>query len=144
MILNTDKRIIRDNNEVKQIDLKNNKEEEIYYTGENPELAKIIYTNKDDKVLMYSYVGKKMEVNNKTLQELQEKIWYVIKSSSNFFNDSAQTQYDKRFISKYQYCLRKNDIIKLGRIKYLVKDLGLVNGYSETAQETFIPHYEIE
>ena len=124
------------------MDLKNNKNEEIYYEGENPELAKIIYTNKDDKIIMYSHVGKKMEVNNKTLQELQEKIWYVIKSSNKSFNNSMQK--DIRFISKYQYCLRKNDIIKLGRIKYLVKDLGLVNGYSETAQETFIPHYEIE
>jgi len=124
------------------LDLKNNKNEEIYYEGENPELAKIIYTNKDDKIIMYSHVGKKMEVNNKTLQELQEKIWYVIKSSNKSFNNSMQK--DIRFISKYQYCLRKNDIIKLGRIKYLVKDLGLVNGYSETAQETFIPHYEIE
>ena len=91
---------------------------------------------------MYSHVGKKLEVNNKTLQELQEKIWYVIKSNNKSFNNSMHI--DKRFISKYTYCLRKNDIIKLGRIKYLVKDLGLVNGYSETAQETFIPHYEIE
>ena len=43
-----------------------------------------------------------MEVNNKTLQELQEKIWYVIKPSNKSFNNSMQK--DIRFISKYQYC----------------------------------------
>lgn len=141
MIINSEKRIIRENNEIKQLNLKNSNNETIFYEGESPELAKIIHTD-DNKILMYSHVGKKLEVNNKTLQELQEKIWYVIKSNNKHFNTSVQT--DKRFISNYQYCLRKNDIIKLGRIKYLVKDLGLVNGYSETAQETFIPHYDIE
>lgn len=146
--MNIDKRIIRKKDEIIVLDLKNIKGDEIFYEGEFPELGKIIFMGKekDDKIIMYSHVGKKLLVNNKTLQELQEKIWYVINSTLKDKHSiiPSEMKKDMRFKSNYKYCLRKNDIIKLGRIKYLVKDMGLVNGYIETAQETFIPHYDIE
>ena len=59
-------------------------------------------------------------------------------------NSNSLNSKEKLFISNYKYTLKKNDIIKLGRIKYLVKDLAIVNGNVESSNQTFIPHYELE
>jgi hypothetical protein len=48
------------------------------------------------------------------------------------------------YLSSYRYQLRKNDIIKLGRIKFLIKDLNIADGAYQTTQETFRPYQECE
>lgn len=48
------------------------------------------------------------------------------------------------YMSSFQYELRKNDIIKLGRIKFVIKDLNLVNGNFITTEQTFRPCLEYE
>ena len=109
------------------------------------ELGKIIFDEKTNKIYINSEVGCNLKVNNQTMQDLQDKIWHVIKSSnlnSNIDNNIISS--NKIFISNYQYTLKKNDIIKIGRIKYLVKDLNIVNHNIETSRETFNPHYELE
>ncbi len=110
------------------------------------ELGKIIFNDETNKIYIKSEVGCNLKVNNKTMQDLQDKIWHVIKSSSNLNgiipNNSSSNV--RKFISNFQYTLRKNDIIKLGRIKYLVKDLNIVNHNVQTSKETFDPHYELE
>jgi len=110
------------------------------------ELGKITFDNKKDKIYITSEVGCNLKVNNKTMQDLQEKIWHVIKASNlNSIDDNnVISSNNKMFISNYQYILKKNDIIKLGRIKYLVKDLNVVNHNIESSRETFDPHYELE
>jgi hypothetical protein len=72
-----------------------------------------------------------MSINNETLQGLQDKIWHVIKSSDN--TTSASNYYK----SNFEYILRKNDIVKLGRIKFLIRDINIVDGKYETSTETF-------
>jgi len=74
------------------------------------------------------------------MQDLQDKIWHVIRSSN--LNNIYPNE--NKYVSNYQYILKKNDIIKLGRIKYLVKDLNIVNHQIEVSKETFNPHYELE
>ena len=110
------------------------------------ELGKITFDNKKDKIYITSEVGCNLKVNNKTMQDLQEKIWHVIKASNlNSIDDNnVISSNNKMFISNFQYILKKNDIIKLGRIKYLVKDLNVVNHNIESSRETFDPHYELE
>jgi len=106
------------------------------------ELGKIIF---EDKVYINSDVGSNLKVNNQTMQDLQDKIWHVIKASNLNTNNTENIKLEnKKFLSNFQYTLRKNDIIKLGRIKYLVKDLNIVNNQIEISRETFTPHYELE
>jgi hypothetical protein len=70
-----------------------------------------------------------MPIHNDTLQMLQDKLWHVIKHEKN--NNISN------YKSRFEYVLRKNDIIKLGRIKFLIRDLNIVNGFYETTVETF-------
>ena len=109
------------------------------------ELGKIIFDDKTDKIYISSEVGCNLKVNNKTMQDLQDKIWHVIKASNlNSNSDNNVSDSNTMFISNYQYTLKKNYIIKLGRIKYLVKDLNIVNHNIKCSRETFDPHYELE
>lgn len=48
------------------------------------------------------------------------------------------------YLSQYKYELRKNDIIKLGRIKFLIRDMNIVDGSYITTEETFRPYQECE
>jgi hypothetical protein len=81
-----------------------------------------------------------MPINNTTLQDLQEKLWYVIKGNTTNMNININPSYK----STFQYVLKRNDIIKLGRIKFLVRDINIVNGSYETAVETFKLYQEHE
>ena len=75
-----------------------------------------------------------MSINNQTLQDLQEKIWFVVKSYNT----------NNTYMSHYTYELKKNDIIKLGRIKFWVKDMNICDGTYDTKEEIFRPYLEIE
>ncbi len=81
-----------------------------------------------------------MPINNTTLTDLQEKLWYVIKGN----NTAANTNINPSYKSSFQYVLKKNDIIKLGRIKFLVRDINIVEGSYETSVETFRLYQEHE
>jgi hypothetical protein len=80
-----------------------------------------------------------MPINNDTLQDLQEKIWYVIKTSNNT-NNGISSSYQ----SNFEYVLKRNDIIKLGRIKFVIRDMNIVDGVYESSVQTFKPFYEYE
>ena len=51
---------------------------------------------------------------------------------------------NKSYSSNYIYELNKNDIIKLGRIKFVVKDMNIVEGSFNITKEIFKPYQEIE
>lgn len=142
MYLSENRTLIRDKNEVKALDY-----DKFFPLDESvQELGKIIFDDENDKIYINSEVGCNLKVNNKTMQDLQDKIWHVIKASNlsgNNDNNKVSCK-NKKFVSNYQYTLKKNDIIKLGRIKYLVKDLNIVNHKVESSRETFDPHYELE
>ena len=95
-------------------------------------LCKIKILN-NNKIFLSTKIEQNLPINTNTLNALQEKIWYVIRPS---YHD-----YKHRFNSSYEYELKKNDILKLGRIKFIVKELNIVEGNSESSIETFIPYY---
>ena len=96
-------------------------------------LCKVKILN-NNKIFLSTKIEQDLPINTNTLNALQEKIWYVIRPS---YHD-----YKHRFNSSYEYELKKNDILKLGRIKFIVKELNIVEGNSESSIETFIP-YEV-
>lgn len=91
-----------------------------------------------DKIFLSKEVQTNLPVNNSTLTDLQEKVWYVVKNVNTSI--LAKTNY----FSNYQYILKKNDIIKLGRIKFVVKDLNIVDGSYTSTSQTFRPYFEHE
>jgi len=50
----------------------------------------------------------------------------------------------KSYMSNFYYELKKNDIIKLGRIKFVVKDMNIVDGSFGVTKEIFKPYQELE
>jgi hypothetical protein len=82
-----------------------------------------------------------MPVNNQTLTDLQEKIWYVVKSNN---SNACVVNTNNSYMSNYKYVLRKNDIIKLGRIKFLIKDINIADGACLSTQQIFKPFQECE
>jgi hypothetical protein len=101
----------------------------------------VSFNLKKDKFYLNSKIDVNLPVNNQTLADLQDKIWHVVKTNNsnvNVMNTNVS------YLSNYQYTLRKNDIIKLGRIKFLVRDMNIVDGNYSTTQETFKPYSEFE
>lgn len=82
-----------------------------------------------------------MPVNNQTLTDLQEKIWFVVKSNN---SNVSVVNTNNSYLSQYKYELRKNDIIKLGRIKFLIKDMNIAEGDYITTDVTFSPYRDCE
>jgi len=75
---------------------------------------------------MYKKINFDIPINNDNLTSLQEKVWMVIKNPNK-----------SNFTSDYKYVLRKNDIIKLGRIKFLISDINLTESTFSTTQNVF-------
>ena len=84
---------------------------------------------------MINKIETNLNINNDTLTELQEKIWHVIKSNN--MNNNVMNLQNNQFSSNYTYCLKKNDIIKLGRIKFIVKDINILGTKVENTSEIF-------
>lgn len=57
-------------------------------------------------------------------------------------NNNPQTTLNSQFQSNFQYTLKKNDIIKLGRIKFVVRDLNICEKSIESTQEIFKNYVE--
>ncbi|MCQ2816254.1 MAG: FHA domain-containing RING-CH finger protein [archaeon] len=103
-------------------------------TRENT-LAKLTFNpNKTNNPM--SIVSNKMkfnmQVNNDNLIDLQEQIWYVVKPT-----DPSLFTNTNRLCSNYEYELKENDILKLGRIKFVVKKINIVGHETKTSKETF-------
>lgn len=72
---------------------------------------------------------------------MQEKIWHVVKSNN---PNAPMLNTNKSYSSNFVYELKKNDIIKLGRIKFVVKEMNMVDGSFNVTKEIFKPYQEIE
>ena len=86
--------------------------------------------DKEGKLILYKRILKDLPINNESLESLQEQIWYVI---------NQKTYKNQKYRSNYIYELKKNDIIKLGRIKFIIKDMNIVGKEILKSNETFIP-----
>jgi len=94
-----------------------------------------------DKFFIQSKLERNMPVNNQTLTDLQEKIWYVVKTNN---SNMSVINSNNSYLSHYKYELKKNDIIKLGRIKFLIKDINICEGSYVSLEETFKSYEECE
>ena len=66
-------------------------------------------------------------------------MWYVVKS-----NKPINSFGNKIYESDFKYELQKNDIIKLGRIKFVIKEINIADGIIETTEQIFKPFRECE
>ena len=87
-------------------------------------------------------VESNLPINNETLTNLQEKIWFVVKPNPINNNNNANLVSNSQFQSNFQYVLKKNDIIKLGRIKFVIRDMNIIDKTVEQTQEIFKNYIE--
>ena len=114
--------------------------------GEDSELSKVSLKDskfflKLDKYLLINKVENNLPINNDTLTNLQEKIWYVVKPNP-INNTNAATSTNTQFQSNFEYVLKKNDIIKIGRIKFVIRDINIIDQTIETTTEIFKNYIE--
>lgn len=103
---------------------------------ENQFLAKIsIDPKNNNNVTLSTNVPKELPINNETVTALQDQIWQVVKANSITANSKPN-----RYHSNYIYELKKNDILKLGRVKFVVKDINIAGKKLEESEETFLPY----
>ncbi len=90
---------------------------------------------------LWNKLETNLPVNNKTLTDLQEKIWYVVKSNN---SNVSVVNTNSSYMSDFKHELRKNEIIKLGRIKFSIKELNIADGTYQTTEEIFKSFVECE
>ena len=83
------------------------------------ELLLSVKYDKDDKYLISNEILNSIEPTEKNIQDLENKIWYVLPSENNQNVPNKQTIINPN----KNYFLCKNDIIKLGRVKYAINEI---------------------
>lgn len=92
-----------------------NKPEEI---GDDELLLNVKY-EKVDKYILTNEVQTNMQPTEKNITDLSNKIWYVLKHEN-----TSQGQPTQSIVNtNVDYFLCKNDIIKLGRVKYALNEI---------------------
>jgi len=123
--------IIRKKNEVKYYPTN----ESSGFGTEDKELFKVRVDN--HRYFLHNRIETNLNINNENLTDLQEKIWHVIISKPHNNNTNNNINMNSGFVSKFNYCLKKNDIIKLGRIKFLVREINMIGATVDKTQEIF-------
>ena len=90
----------------------NQEEEELLFNVKND--------NKDEYILE-NPVPILIQPTEKNINDLSNKIWYVLKNDPNISNNSNQTITN----TNDDYYLCKNDVIKLGRVKYSLNEINI-------------------
>lgn len=73
-----------------------------------------------------------LEVNNTNLTNLKNNLWQVIGYTS--YTENVKLRHNS---SKYVHYLRQNDVIKIGRIKFLVKHLNMTGKKIQESRNIF-------
>lgn len=123
-----DQIITRKKNEVRLVDetiLKEEQDEEklckIYV---DPSSKRFL---KSDRYFFVNPISYRMNPNEENINNLQNKIWYIIKSEEMIPIVSNQIQ-SSNIINENEFAeLKLNDIIKLGRVKYAVTEMTINN-----------------
>ena len=90
----------------------------------NPEeeiLFKVRYETRLNKYYLENEILTNIKPNQKNINNLQNKIWYIIRS------DFYQSNYKEEIINinNDDYYLSENDIIKFGRIPYYISEINV-------------------
>lgn len=83
----------------------------------------ICNVNYDKKYVLSTNLDKNMQPSIDNINELQNKIWYIIKPDTS--NSNNQNQNPNILNENESFELKLNDVMKLGRIKYVITDLCL-------------------
>ena len=83
------------------------------------ELLLNVKYEKNDKYIISNEILNSIEPTEKNIQDLENKIWYVLPSENNQNIENKQTIINPN----KNYFLCKNDIIKLGRVKYAINEI---------------------
>ena len=83
-------------------------------------LFNVVNDNKDEYILE-NPVPVLIQPTEKNINDLSNKIWYVLKNDPNLSNSSNQTITN----TNDDYYLCKNDVIKLGRVKYSLNEINI-------------------
>ena len=96
-----------------------------------------------DEYALESAVPIRIQPTEKNINDLSNKIWYVLKNDPIHSNQSNQTITN----TNDDYFLCKNDVIKLGRVKYTLNEINLPSQQNniDRAAPTTDPHkYDID
>ena len=116
------------------INLLKEREEELLFNVKN---------NHKDEYLLENNVPIRVQPTEQNINELSNKIWYVLKNDPNKSNNSQQTITN----TNDDYYLCKNDIIKLGRVKYSLNEINIPsrqNNIERTTPIGDIKMYDID
>jgi len=80
--------------------------------------------------MLSNIVQSNMLASEKNINELQNKMWYVIKHEDQ--NSAINTNSNQQLINtNNDYYINKDDIIKLGRVKYATNEIHFIEGVNE-------------
>jgi len=116
------------------IELLKEREEELLFNVRND--------NKDEYILE-NEVPIRVQPTEQNINDLSNKIWYVLKNDPDKSNNSQQTITN----TNDDYYLCKNDIIKLGRVKYSLNEINIPsrqNNIERTKPISDINKYDID
>ena len=88
---------------------------------EEEELLFNVLNNKKDEYILENPVPILIQPTEKNINDLSNKIWYVLKNDPNLSNNSNQTITN----TNDDYYLCKNDVMKLGRVKYSLNEINI-------------------
>ena len=90
----------------------------------NPNEEELLFNVRNDhkdEYILENPVPIRIQPTEKNINDLSNKIWYVLKNDPNQSNNSTQTI--KNTNDDYYLC--KNDVIKLGRVKYSLNEINI-------------------
>ena len=96
-----------------------------------------------NKYLLESPVPVKIQPTQQNINDLSNKIWYILKNDPNKSNNSKQVITN----TNDDYYLCKNDVIKLGRVKYSLNEINIPsreNNIERAPPLTDITKYDID
>ena len=79
-----------------------------------------VNNSKNDTFILMNPIPKNLKLTEVNFEYLNNKIWYVIKT----INEDNQNEIKE---SNEDYSLNENDIIKLGRLKYAIQKINILN-----------------
>ena len=88
---------------------------------EEEELLFNVMNNSTDEFILENTVPIHIQPTEKNINDLSNKIWYVLKNDPLHSNQSNQTVTN----TNDDYYLCKNDVLKLGRVKYSLNEINI-------------------
>ena len=99
------------------------REMQAYIDYNKEDLIFSIRNDKKDNFSLRNPIMKDMEMSQTNSDYLNNKIWYVLKT-----RDLDNREIDIN--CNEEYYLNENDIIKIGKVKYVVQKINLLNNYN--------------